>query len=286
MNILILGATGMLGSTILKFLSSKANYNIFGTVRSASAFKILPANLHRNIITGIDIENQDSIIEALIVAKPNVVINCIGLIKQLADAEDPLKALPVNSMLPHRLAKICAAMGARLIHYSTDCVFSGKKGNYLEDDISDCYDLYGKSKLIGEVTYPNSITLRTSVIGHELNSSKSLVDWFLSQNDRVNGYINAVFSGLTTLEHAKVLANFVLPNPNLSGLYHLAVNPINKYDLLSLIAKIYNKDILITRVEEPRIDRSLNAEKFKVATGYQPPRWEDLIQEMYNFKNL
>lgn len=274
MNILIFGITGMLGNAMFSVLSKASNLKVFGTQRKGSAAD--------NIIQSIDVDNNDDIIRAFSIAKPDVVINCIGLIKQLGDANDPLKALPINSMLPHRMAKLSEACGARFIHYSTDCVFSGQKGFYTEDDISDCHDLYGKSKFIGEVSYPNSLTLRTSVIGHELNSSKSLVDWFLSQKGEVKGYSKAIFSGLTTYEHAKVIRDIVLPNKKLSGLYHLAVQPIDKYKLLTLIASIYKKDITIHPDDGLVIDRSLDASKFYQDSGYNPPSWETLITEMHD----
>ncbi len=203
MKILVLGITGMLGSAVFKAFSQDSQYDVWGTLRSSAALNRFPASDSERILTGVDVLDQDSLVSVLTKVRPDVVVNCVGLIKQLADANDPLTALPTNALLPHRLARLCSLAGARLIHISTDCVFSGRIGGYLESDLSDAEDLYGKSKYIGELhDLPNAITLRTSIIGHELNSSHSLVDWFLSQEGSVRGFSQAIFSGLPTAELA------------------------------------------------------------------------------------
>ncbi|MFW3895896.1 dTDP-4-dehydrorhamnose reductase family protein [Pseudomonas bharatica] len=282
MRVLVLGATGMLGSTVFKYFSQLPNISTFGTVRSRGAFKYFDDEAASHLYTDVDVLDHDALVQVLSRARPNVVINCIGLIKQFSDAKDPLRALPINSMLPHRLANICELINARLIHVSTDCVFSGRKGMYTEDDVSDAEDLYGKSKYIGEVTDRSHVlTLRTSIIGHELSSNASLVDWFLSQQGIVKGFTKAIFSGLTTLEVARVLKEFVLPAPQLHGLYHLSVNPIDKYSLLCEVAKVYGKDITIVPDSALEIDRSLDSSRFRAAVGYTPPSWPELIQAMF-----
>lgn len=203
--------------------------------------------------------------------------------KQLADAEDPLQAIPINAMLPHRLSRLCELAGARLVQISTDCVFSGEKGNYRESDPSDAKDLYGKSKFIGELSSPHTITLRTSIIGHELQSAHGLLGWFLSQEERYNGYAKAIFSGLPTVVLAQIFRDEVIPRPELSGVYHVAGQPISKYDLLKLIATVYGKQIEIVRDDKFVIDRSLNAERFREATGYVAPEWPTLIKTMHSY---
>lgn len=214
--------------------------------------------------------------------QPDVLINCVGLIKQLADAKDPLTALPINAMLPHRLARLCELAGTRLIHMSTDCVFSGRQGAYRESDMSDAEDLYGKSKYIGELhDLPHAITLRTSIIGHELGSSHALVDWFLSQQGSVKGFTKAIFSGLPTVELARVMKDFVIPHPQLNGLYHVAAEPIAKLDLLQLVAAEYGKQVDICPDDELVIDRSLDGSRFRDATGYVAPAWPELIRRMH-----
>jgi len=284
MKILVLGVSGMLGNVMFRVLSENAEIEVFGTARSSSVQRYFAPEMSKKIIAGVDVENQDALAHVFAKVKPQVVINCIGLIKQLAVADDPLQALPINAMLPHRLARLCELGGARLIHVSTDCVFSGTKGDYRESDPADATDLYGRSKHLGEVIYPHAITLRTSIIGHELSSSHALLGWFLAQEGQVKGYTKAIFSGLPTVELARVVREVVLPRPELSGLYHVASAPIAKYDLLKLIADVYGKKIEIIPDDALVIDRSLNAERFKDATGYVAPPWPELVKRMFEFK--
>ena len=240
-KILVLGASGMLGNAVMRIFSESAEFRVTGTVRSARTIQLLPGNLRGQIIAGVDVENVDALVSVFSRVSPTVVINCVGLVKQLSEADDPLLAIPINSILPHRLARLCTVSGARLIHLSTDCVFSGSKGMYREVDVSDAKDLYGRSKYLGEVDYPNAITLRTSIIGHELEGARSLVGWFLAQTGTVKGFRKAIFSGFPTVEVAKLIRDYVIPNPGLRGLYHVSADPINKFDLLRLVAKVYRK---------------------------------------------
>lgn len=284
MKVLVLGISGMLGNTVLRYFADDSRYQVFGSARSSAVRRAFPPSLAERIMLGTDVDNPDSL--ALLFAKvqPDVVINCIGLVKQLAEANDPLQAIPINSLLPHRLARLCAIAGARLVHVSTDCVFDGARGGYTEADPSDATDLYGRSKYLGEVSYEHTITLRTSIIGHELDSANGLVGWFLSQQGSVKGYTNAIFSGLPTVELAHVIRDVVLPQPQLNGLYHVAAQPINKFDLLTLVKQTYQKEIEIVADDKLKIDRSLNADRFREATGYSAPAWSELIQKMANFK--
>jgi dTDP-4-dehydrorhamnose reductase len=284
MRVMVLGVTGMLGNAMFRVLSSNASLSVYGTLRNSDSRRYFSGESIDRLVSGVDIENHDSLVNAFAIIKPDVVINCVGLVKQLADANDPLLAVPINSLLPHRLAKLCQATSARLIHISTDCVFSGKKGGYLESDFPDAYDLYGRSKLLGEVDYPHAITLRTSIIGHELSGHRSLVGWFLAQSGSVKGFTRAIFSGLPTVELSRIVSDFVLPRSDLHGLYHVAAQPINKFDLLKLIAQVYSKKIEVVASDELGIDRSLNADRFARATGYVPPQWPDLVQRMHEFK--
>lgn len=282
MKILVLGASGMLGNAVFRVFSQDTDHEVWATLRSPSALRHFPVSTHARLIGGVDVLDSDSLLALFSRQRPDVVINCIGLIKQLADAKDPLSALPINAMLPHRLARLCNLIGARLIHVSTDCVFSGHKGGYSESDASDAEDLYGKSKFIGELhDQAHAITLRTSIIGHELNSSHALVDWFLSQQGPVRGFGKAIFSGLPTVELARVMKDFVIPHPVLSGLYHVAAEPIAKLDLLRLVAAQYGKSIEIRPDDALVIDRSLNGERFRDATGYVAPSWPALIRLMH-----
>ena len=282
-TVLVLGASGMLGNAMLRLFSQSEGHRALGTVRSSRTMRLLPEALRASLIVGVDVENFDSLSRGIAAAKPDVVINCIGVVKQLSESDDPLTAIPINSLLPHRLARLCELAGARLVHISTDCVFSGRKGLYTEDDFPDANDLYGRSKYLGEVDYPNAVTLRTSIIGHELDGARSLVGWFLAQSGSVKGFTQAVFSGLPTVELARVVRDFVLQNPQLHGTHHVSAEPINKYDLLRLVAAAYGKSITIVPDASLVIDRSLVSTRFREATGYTPPPWPQLVQGMREF---
>ncbi len=272
----------MLGNAVVRVLSENNNLIVFGTVRAESSKQLFTETIASRIFSGVDIEREESLTRVFSETQPDVVINCVGLIKQLSDFNDPLEVIPINSMLPHRLAKMCIGK-AKLIHISTDCVFDGSKGHYLESDSADARDLYGMSKYIGEVSYPHCVTLRTSIIGHELESKNSLVEWFLSQELSCKGFNKAFFSGFPAVVLAQIIRDVVIPENKLSGIFHVAANPINKYDLLTLIADIYDKSIQIIPDDSVVIDRSLNADKFRRETGYIAPEWPSLIRTMYAY---
>ena len=286
MKIVVLGANGMIGSAFLNVLSEKNSLEVFGTLRSGEKKKFFSPSLAERLIAGCDVENTDHLMSVLSRIRPDVVINCTGLTKHLLGGNNPLLSIPINAMLPHRLTELCAIGGARLIQISSDCVFSGKKGNYLEEDPSDAPDVYGKTKFLGEVHHPSAITLRTSTIGHEFESAYGLLEWFLSQGAACNGFARAVFSGLPTVVLAQVVRDIVIPRPDLTGLYHVVGPAIGKYDLLKLIADVYKKSIEIVRDEQFVIDRSLNGDRFRVATGYVAPEWPELIQTMHAYRHV
>ena len=283
MRILVLGASGMLGNAALRVMDEEQGWEVFGTVRSASMSQLFSGRIAERLIAGCDVENHDALVKVFSQARPDVVINCIGLIKQLADTDDPLQAIPINSLLPHRLARLCGLAGARLVHISTDCVFSGAKGRYLETDFPDAADLYGRSKLLGEVDYPHAITLRISMIGHELSGNRSLIGWFLNQQSSVKGFTRAIFSGLPTVELSRLIRDVVIPRPDLHGIYHVAADPIAKRDLLHLVAEVYGKSIKIVPDDTLVIDRSLDSTRFCSATGYIVPQWPELVRRMHSF---
>lgn len=283
MKVLVLGASGMLGNAVYRVFSTSDGFQAFGTVRSSSSLKHFSASQREGLLVGVDVENTESLVDVFNRVRPDVVINCIGVVKQLAQAYDVLSSVPINTLLPHKLARLCALVDARLVHMSTDCVFSGCKGAYIESDSPDARDLYGISKLMGEVDYPNAITLRTSIIGHELDGARSLVDWFLSQQGIVSGFAKAFFSGLPTVEIARIIRDFVIPHPEMRGLYHVSAEPISKFDLLVLVASIYGKDIKIVPNDELVIDRSLDSTRFRDVTGYHPACWSELIKLMHDF---
>ena len=282
MRILVLGASGMIGNAVIRVLAEKTDWEVFGTVRSESLKHFFLPHISERIVAGIDVNDHDCLIDIMGRIRPDVTINCVGLTKHKAAGNEPLAAIPLNSLLPHRLASLCAIAGARLIHVSTDCVFSGEKGNYTEIDPPDATDIYAKSKSLGEVLYPHTITLRTSTIGHELQSAHGLLDWFLSQQ-QCKGFSRAIFSGLPSVVFAQIIRDVVIPRSDLFGLYHVAGRAITKYDLLRLVAEVYGKPIEIVRDDQFIIDRSLNADQFKRATGYVAPDWPELIRIMHSY---
>ena len=283
MRVLVLGASGMLGNAMLRVMSNQDGWAVYGTLRSSNpALQALAPRAQ--LLHGVHADQPDSLIDAFTSSRPQVVINCVGLVQQLASADDPLEAILINALLPHRLAKLCELAQARLIHISTDCVFSGRKGKYIESDMPDAEDLYGRSKLLGEVSDRHAITLRTSIIGHELGRDHGLIGWFLSQQGRVKGYTEAIFSGLPTRELALVVRDIVIPKTDLHGLYHLAAEPISKHDLLQIVNRVYGKALQIEPDERVKINRSLDATRFKEASGYVPPAWPDLIAQMCEFR--
>jgi dTDP-4-dehydrorhamnose reductase len=283
-RVLVLGVSGMLGNAVFRLFAQSPGFLTVGSLRSANFLRYFAKDLHSRVICGVDANNLDSLTGLFASLRPDIVINCIGLVKQLAVADNPLVVIPINALLPHRLARLCEVAGARLVHISTDCVFSGAKGMYTETDLSDAKDLYGRSKYVGEVDYPHAITLRTSIIGHELSGSQSLLEWFLSQQDGVRGFRRAIFSGLPTAELALVIRDYVIPRPELHGLYHVSSKAINKYEFLRLVANVYGKSIVINPDDQLVIDRSLDSTLFCQATDYQPKEWRELIQLMHDFQ--
>jgi dTDP-4-dehydrorhamnose reductase len=283
-RVLVMGAAGMLGHAVLRWFAAQASYEVTGTLRTSQFEAELRERCPRaTLISGVDASSLSALRQLFDATSPEVVINCVGVVKQLVGADSPAIAIPINAVLPHRLSSLCAASGARLIHISTDCVFSGQQGNYDEDDLADAEDLYGRSKLMGEVEAPHAVTLRTSIIGHELSSTHALLGWFLSQRGEVPGYSNAIFSALPTVELARVIDQFVLSQTDLSGVFHVAGPTINKYELLKLVAQVYQRDNVVHPEPALVIDRSLNGEKFGQATGYQSAPWQELLQQMRAF---
>jgi len=283
-RVLVLGATGMLGHTLLRLYAASPGIDVTGTVRSAAAAQLLPAELRARVRTGQRAEDDAGLDALLREIRPDAVVNCIGIVKQLADADDPAIAMPVNAEFPHRLARHCAAHGARLVHISTDCVYAGTRGGYREDDAPDATDLYGRSKALGEVDAPHAVTLRTSIIGPELGDRPhGLLAWFLAQRGTVAAYTRAVFSGLPTVELGRVIRDHVLPRPQLRGVHHVAAAPIAKAELLRLFAEAYGHRVALRPVAEPVIDRSLDASRFAAATGYVAAPWPLLVERMHAF---
>jgi dTDP-4-dehydrorhamnose reductase len=278
-NVLILGSAGMLGHKLYQVLARK--FRVSGTIRDSYesigrySFFIKP-----DIIPNIDAQKIHTVEEAVRKIKPDVVINCIGIIKSSGEVQDRLISVWVNALFPHQLYQICKSNRARLIHISTDCVFSGKKGNYREDDPSDAEDIYGKTKYLGELIGDGVLTIRTSLIGRELSTTNNLVEWFLTnQGSEVNGFINAIFSGFPTICFAQIMDRIISKEQNLSGIYHVSSEPISKYKLLTLIRDRMGLDIKIKEYPDFHCDRSLDSLLYQSKTGFKPLSWKEMIDE-------
>jgi dTDP-4-dehydrorhamnose reductase len=279
MKVLVLGASGMLGHKVLQVFSQR--FETYGTVRSGAERVEQVAPDAAAILDGVSATELDSVASAVSTVRPNAIVNCIGIIKQLDAAKDPIPSIRVNSLFPHELAKVAGTAGARLIHVSTDCVFSGTRGRYAESDTPDPTDLYGRSKLLGEVYDPAALTIRTSIVGRELDSANGLVEWFLNQRgSTVRGFRGAVFSGWSTASLARALAGVIDSQPDLTGVWHVAAAPIAKLDLLTLLRDAFDLDVTIEPDDEVAIDRSLDGSRFESATGIVAPDWPDMVEEL------
>ena len=278
-RVLVLGAGGMLGSTLMRTLPDLLGCEVFGTLRQPTQLAKVAAQRLR---IGVHADDFSSIEHSLDSIKPDALINCIGLIKQLKEGQSAIPCIQINALLPHQLAAACQQRGIRLIHVSTDCVFSGERGNYTEQDLADPPDVYGQSKLLGEV-HEGGLTLRTSIIGHEPSGkSLSLIDWFLGAKGPLRGFTRAIYSGLPTVELARVMALVLREHPQLQGLHHVSAEPINKYSLLQIVQRIYGKtDATLQADSSFVLDRSLSSQSFRQLTGWTPPAWESLITSMH-----
>jgi dTDP-4-dehydrorhamnose reductase len=280
MRVLILGGAGMLGHKLWQQFRDR--FDTWVTLRgSLGQYADLDLFDASRTIEGVDASDFDAVTRSVAVVRPDAAINCIGIIKQLPTAKDPIVSLVVNSLFPHRLANLCRAAGCCLIHISTDCVFSGRKGMYTEKDVPDAEDLYGRTKFLGEVGAPGCLTLRTSIIGRELRTRSGLIEWFLSnRGGQVRGYSKAIYSGFTTLAMADILSDLLQNHPDLEGVYQVSSQPIDKYRLLDLVREAYTANIRIEPDAGVAIDRSLDSRRFREATGFVPRGWETMIRAM------
>jgi dTDP-4-dehydrorhamnose reductase len=280
MKVLILGGDGMLGHELMRSLAPvhEVHVTLRQPLGAYGQFRLFSPDA---AVGEVDVRNWRRVETVVRECAPQVVVNGVGLVKQRADAKSPLLAVQVNSLFPHQLRALCEDVGARLIHFSTDCVFSGHTGGYRETDTPDPMDLYGRSKLLGEVSDPPGITLRTSIIGLELWHRTGLIEWFLAQRGTVRGYRRAIYTGLTTCEISRLVARIIERHPALHGVWHVASESITKYDLLVRLSRALGRtDVEIVPDDEFACDRSLRAEAFRTATGYVPPSWDDMLAEL------
>lgn len=275
-RILVVGASGMLGHEAVRVLAP--DFEVWGACRRPELLPDLGIPNDR-ILGGLDATDTESAYALVDSVRPDLVLNAVGIVKQQAAAKAAIPSIQVNSLWPHVLADACERGGARMVHVSTDCVFSGARGMYTETDVPDAFDLYGRSKLLGEVAdRENVVTLRTSIIGWQLGEPTGLLGWFAAHRDEpLKGYTRAVFSGLTTRALTEVVRDVVLPDEGLSGLWHVSVEPIDKYALLTMLASRLGWDVEIAPVSQPVIDRSLDSTRFRARTGWAPPSWDGLL---------
>jgi dTDP-4-dehydrorhamnose reductase len=275
MRILIFGGNGMLGHQLCRLLDGRME--IWATFRDApDRFDFLPAQRR---IGNVTVEDTARVGEVLDEVRPAAVINAVGIVKQRDEAKKAVPSIRVNALFPHQLADLCEERSIRVLQISTDCVFSGSRGAYTEDDVPDPVDLYGRSKLLGELNRPGCLTLRTSIIGWQLNTYSSLLSWFaLRRGERINGYRKAIYSGVSTSVLASLIGDIIENHADLQGLYHVASRPISKFDLLVRLRDALGwKDVSIEPEEAFSCDRSLNGDKFSRATGWHAPEWDAML---------
>lgn len=272
----------MLGHKLIQAL--REHTEVWSTLRGSFAeVATLELFEKQRCVVGLNVDNVAGIRKAIEISRPDVVINAIGIVKQIASSKDTISTLTVNSIFPHRLNELASEFGFRLFCISTDCVFNGRRGDYSETDVPNATDLYGKSKNLGEVLSDHCLTLRTSIIGRELQTSHSLVEWFLSNKGKsVKGFSNAIYSGFPTIVLADIIRSLIFDYPELSGLFHVSSDSIDKYELLKLLNAAYGTNVQIERDEDFEVNRSLDSTMFRNTTGFVPASWESMIEQMAN----
>lgn len=278
MKILVLGGNGMLGHRVALQLSQ--SHDVTATVRVSDErlAAMVPDAAQRAGVSADDFATVRQTIEDV---RADAVVNCIGIVKQRDEAKAAVPSIAVNSLFPQLLAQLCSEMGIRMVHLSTDCVFTGTRGMYREDDVPDADDLYGRTKLLGEVGGEGVVTVRTSMVGWEIGRPHGLLEWFAAQRGgRCNGYRRGVFSGLSTAALADVIERLLTEWAELQGMWHVSVAPIDKYALLTMVRDALGWDVTIDPVDEPAIDRSLDSSRFRDVTGWEPPSWDEMVARL------
>jgi dTDP-4-dehydrorhamnose reductase len=281
LKILILGGDGMLGHQLLRTWGA-ASHRVLATLRRPlGAYAAYGLFTDANSVGEVEATDLDRVRALVDRFRPEAIVNCVGIVKQRSEAKAAIPSIEINSLLPHRLLDLCQESGIRLVHISTDCVFSGRTGNYRETDTPDPVDLYGRSKLLGEVAEAPGLTLRTSIIGLELSRFTGLIEWFLAQRGMIRGFRRAIYTGVTTRELARVIDHVLVKHPRLHGVWQVASAPISKYDLLSRLSGILGRtDIEIVADDDFACDRSLRSDAFAAETGYVAPSWDAMLREL------
>ena len=286
MKILLLGGGGLAGNTFIKyFLSFKNRYSIGVTFSEhESNYNLNLDNQSISTFYNINAFKYNLVSSVINDYKPQVIINTIGLTKRISNTIDPKLSIYLNSYFPHLLLKTSNEKDIKLIHLSTDCIFSGYNGNYSEDSIPDALDIYGKTKFLGELNEKNALTLRTSILGPEIRRFLGIYSWFINQKTDVFGFDKAFFSGITSLELAKIIFHIIDHNYDLYGIYNLASEKISKFELLNIIKKIKKMNINIIKSDSEIYDRSLNNKKFRSVSEYKVPNWENMILDLIDYE--
>ena len=280
MRILILGGDGMLGHRLLRQFAPHHETRVT-LHQPLDAYRQFRQFDRGNAYDGVDVLDAARVIEIFSDFEPQAAINAAGIVKQRPDMKDEVLSIEINGVFPHLLSRVCRAHGTRLIHLSTDCVFSGKQGNYSENDRPDPEDAYGFGKLLGEADGRGALTLRTSMIGLELKRKTSLVEWFLAQRGKsIKGWRKTIFSGFTTAEMSRLIETLVCKFPDAHGIYHASSDPISKFDLLAGIESRIRSGTRIEPDDSFQCDRSLDSTRFRAAFGYSPPGWDAMLDEL------
>ncbi|OAA28754.1 dTDP-4-dehydrorhamnose reductase [Frankia sp. EI5c] len=277
MRVLVLGGDGMLGGELVRRLVR--DHDVTATVRTAVPPSPPPAD---RVLCGVDVRHPDRLVEAFAVARPDAVVNAVGLVPRRIEEDGAPAAIEVNALFPHRLARLCAAARARLVHVSSDRVFSGRLGEYHEADVPDPVDLHGMTKLLGELGEPGTLTLRTAVIGLETSAAPTgLIERFLAASGSVPGQRRVVSSGVTAAEFARFVHLALVGHPDLTGIWHLAAEPITSFDLLTMLAaRLGRRDLEIVPHDDEVCNRVLTARRLWSVTGYRPPAWPVMVDEL------
>lgn len=282
MKILVLGASGLIGHKLFQTMKD-AGHDVYGVLHGEkTSFPEVDFLQKDSVIESVDVLDFDKLHGILYAIQPNVVLNCVGITKRKEEVNDPFQAISVNALFPHKLANLAKDMNFRVIHFSTDCVFNGELGNYNEESNTTGEDAYGKTKALGEIRYPHTLTIRSSFIGRELAGKTELLEWLISENgNTIKGFTQAWYSGVSTIFMAKTVLDIIENYPDISDLYQLAIpEPISKYDLLCLARDAFQLDIEIIPDGNFEIKPTLDGSKLTNAMDLTIPSWQEMMNEL------